>query len=700
MYAIYKGELKNYFNSQIAYIIIGLFILLTSIFFTIGNIYNPSTDIAGLLGNMGTFLLFIVPILTMKSIAEDRKNGLEVLFVTSPNRLSGIVIGKYLAALTVYLVITGISLMYPVILFLYSSPALLPLVGGYLGFILLGASLISVGIFASSLSENQVVAAIISFTALLIMMMAQPVGNVAGGLLSKVLNGFSVFSRYDDFSRGIFSLNSLIYYLSFIFLFIFLAIRVIEKRRWSTLRLSANSIISMIAVVAIIVSVNLFAELRPIKWDFTANKLYTLGDATKKTLDRLDENVTIYGLFDDGKIDTDYKEVKNLLDRYESYSKSHITVKYIDPDKDPDIISQLDPKGDKGLKKTDFVITGNGKSKILTYENIFQTELDQRSFSRYNTGSLAEQGFTGAVKYVAARATPAVYFTEGHREGDPEVQFKTLKEYLGKNNYIVKTVNLIKEAAVPDDAGVLIFASPQSDLSAEEGKKLETFLQKGGNAVFLFDYIASNPSLPQFESIIKSYGVSLNYDKVKESDEEKYQPNDPFALIIDVTANHIVPIEFQLVIKDARSIRILKNDDKANKITSLLNTGDTASGLIIGGSGEQPVQGPLELAAASERQTKNYISRILVMGDSTLLNESSKKQQSAYFSSALYYFINVLNWMQNTKDEAAIGPKEYNTQTLKISQHEANVVSVIVLAAVPLIILGFGVDVWLRRRHL
>ncbi len=697
MYAIFKSELKSYFNSQIAYIIIGLFILLTSVFFAIGNIYNPSADIGGLLGNMGTFLIFIIPILTMKSIAEDRKNGLEVLLVTSPNRLSGIVIGKYLAALTVYLVIAAVSLIYPIVLFLYSSPALLPLIGGYIGFLLLGASLISVGIFASSLSENQVVAAIISFTALLIMMVAQPVGNVAGGLLSKVLNWFSIFSRYDDFSRGIFSLNSLIYYLSFISFFIFLTIIVIEKRRWSTLRLSANSIVSIIAVIIIILSVNLIAGLRPVKWDFTANKLYTLGDATKEILGGLDKDVTIYGLFDDGKIDTDYKEVKELLDKYRSYS--HITVKYVDPDKDPDIISRLDPKGDRELKKTDFVITGNGKSKKLTYEDLFQTELDHRTFSRYNTGSLAEQDFTGAIKYVTAGSTPAIYFTEGHREGDPGVQYKTLTEYLGKNNYLVKAVNLLKVDAVPDDAGILIFASPQSDLSPEEGKKLEDFLQKGGKAVFLFDYIASNPSFVQFDSILKNYGVALDYDKVKESDEEKYQPNDPFALIIDVAENHIVPIEFQLVIKDSRSVSILKNEDKNNQITSLLKTGDTASGLAVGGK-EEAVQGPLELAVASEHQANSRISKILVMGDSTLLNESSKKQQSAYFSSALYYFINVLNWMQDAKDEVAIGPKPYNTQTLKISQHEANVVSFLVVAAVPLIILGFGLDVWLRRRHL
>lgn len=233
MKAIFRSEIKAYFDSTIAYILIGFFIFVTSVYFYLGNIYSQSADLSGLFGTMGTFLLFIVPILTSRSISEDRKSGMEVLLITSPVRLSDIVIGKYLAALSVFFVAVAITFIYPMILFIFAQPAIIPLIGGYLGFILLGASMISFGVFASSLTENQVTASIVSFVGLLIMMITQPLGAAVGGDISKVLNWFSIFSRYDDLNRGILGLNTIIYYLSFIAVFLFLTIRVIEKRRWS-----------------------------------------------------------------------------------------------------------------------------------------------------------------------------------------------------------------------------------------------------------------------------------------------------------------------------------------------------------------------------------------------------------------------------------------------------------------------------------
>ncbi len=233
MLAIFKREVRAYFYSPIAYVLIGFFIVLSSIFFLLGNLGYQSADFNSNLSTMGFLLLFIVPILTMRSIAEDRKNGTEVLLVTSPVGLSGIVVGKYLAAFFVFLVMTVITFIYPIILFIFGSPALPALVGGYVGFILLGAAFISVGVFVSSLTENQVVAAVASFVFLLVTWIIQPLAGYVGGIGAKVLNWFSLTSRYDNFNRGIFELDPVVYYISFVAVFLFLTIRVMEKRRWS-----------------------------------------------------------------------------------------------------------------------------------------------------------------------------------------------------------------------------------------------------------------------------------------------------------------------------------------------------------------------------------------------------------------------------------------------------------------------------------
>ncbi len=232
MTAIFRKEVKSYFYSPIAYILIGLFILLTSIFFWPNLLYQYA-DFNGTLSTMGFILIFIIPVLTMRILAEDRKNGTEVVLITSPVSLTGVVLGKYLATLFVYLVITAITFIYPIILLAFGGQLTVQLVGGYIGFILLGASFIAVGVFASSLTENQVVAVVIGFVSLLIMWIADSIGSMIGGFAAKILSWFSLISRYEDFNGGILSLSPIIYYLSFIAVFLFLTIRVIEKRRWS-----------------------------------------------------------------------------------------------------------------------------------------------------------------------------------------------------------------------------------------------------------------------------------------------------------------------------------------------------------------------------------------------------------------------------------------------------------------------------------
>ncbi len=232
MAAIFWKEVKSYFYSPMAYILIGLFMLLTSIFF-LPNLLYGSGSFTGGLSNMGFILLFIVPVLTMRILSEDRKNGTEVLLITSPANITSIVAGKYLAVCFVFYVMTVLSFIYPIVLLAFGGTFTVDLIGGYIGFILLGMTYIAVGVFASSLTESQVVAVIISYVSLLIMWLSDSLASMVGGFISKVLGWFSLLTRYEDFTRGILGLSPVVYYLSFIAVFLFLTVRVIEKRRWS-----------------------------------------------------------------------------------------------------------------------------------------------------------------------------------------------------------------------------------------------------------------------------------------------------------------------------------------------------------------------------------------------------------------------------------------------------------------------------------
>lgn len=232
MFSIFKKEFKSYFNSPTAYVMIGMFVLISSIIFYI-NLVSQTAEYNFNLNYMSLILILIIPILTMKILADERKSGTEVLLITSPTSLTSIVVGKYLAAFAVFLIMTTITFIYPIILSAFGEPATAEIIGGYVGFILLGAAFIAFGLFASSLTESQIIAAIVSIVGLLIMWLMQGIAPGLGGIAAKVANWFSLFSRTEDFYAGILSLGPVVYYLSFSAIFVFLTIRVIEKRRWS-----------------------------------------------------------------------------------------------------------------------------------------------------------------------------------------------------------------------------------------------------------------------------------------------------------------------------------------------------------------------------------------------------------------------------------------------------------------------------------
>lgn len=233
MYAVLKRDFRSYFNSPIAYVLIGLFTFIVSLFFNSGLSSGTSDFMGGIIGNMSFLLMFFIPILTMRTIAEDKKNGTEVLLLTSPAKISEIVIGKYLAAYSVFLVMTAVTLIFPIILIIFGGPDIALIASSYLGFILYGAVYVAVGVFASSLTENQIVAAVIGFVSLFAIWAIDFVASFFSGFIAKALNWLSLTERYDDFGAGIIDLTSIIFMLCYAAVFIFLTIRVIEHKRWS-----------------------------------------------------------------------------------------------------------------------------------------------------------------------------------------------------------------------------------------------------------------------------------------------------------------------------------------------------------------------------------------------------------------------------------------------------------------------------------
>ena len=224
MWAIVKKEFQSYFLSPIGYIYIGIFLLMCSIFFYLDIFAYMSTDFTYMFGSASTVLTFIVPLITMRMFSEERKNGTEQLLLTSPRSVTSIVLGKFIAAALVVLLSVALTLIYYAILCYFGEPQLGKSLVAILGFALLALAYISFGMFASSLTENQIIAAVIS---------------IAFFMLSWFLPGFSSafvnFSLMDafymSFVNGAISIQNLVLLVSFTVLFIIFTIMVIQRRK-------------------------------------------------------------------------------------------------------------------------------------------------------------------------------------------------------------------------------------------------------------------------------------------------------------------------------------------------------------------------------------------------------------------------------------------------------------------------------------
>lgn len=251
IWPIFKKEMRLYFTTPIAYVVLTVFLLIVGWFFasifdffaqaSLRTMMNPGlggdlnvTDgvLRPLFSNISVIMLFFLPFLTMRLFAEERRSGSIELLLTYPLRDGAVLLGKYLAALSLYALMLALTLAYPLICAYFARLDWGPVLTGYLGLLLLGGAFLAVGIFASSLTENQIVAAIISFGVLLIFWVLGWRAESVGGIWGSILSHLSLLDHFDSFARGILDTKDVVYYLNLTVVALFLAFRSLEARRW------------------------------------------------------------------------------------------------------------------------------------------------------------------------------------------------------------------------------------------------------------------------------------------------------------------------------------------------------------------------------------------------------------------------------------------------------------------------------------
>lgn len=236
MSAVFKRELRSYFTSPLGYFVLAIVFVFSGLFFYTYNMYGGATSLSGVYGGLFTIVLLIVlPVLTMRLFSDEKRQRTDQALLTAPVSLTGIALGKFLAALLVFAMAISITLIYAVVMAFQIVPDWLVIFGNYLGLLLLGGLVISIGLLVSTFTESQLISAVITFAVSFGLMMVDNLASVfsSNAVVTAVINFLSVYQRYTNFTMGAINYADIVFFLSMQALFLFLTVRSLDRRRWS-----------------------------------------------------------------------------------------------------------------------------------------------------------------------------------------------------------------------------------------------------------------------------------------------------------------------------------------------------------------------------------------------------------------------------------------------------------------------------------
>lgn len=743
MTAIYKKELKSYFTSMTGYICMAFMLIVIGIYYAIINLSSGYPYFGYTLSCVMILFLLMTPILTMRILAEERSHKTDQLLLTAPVSLWKVVVGKYLAMVTVFGLAILITCLYPLILTRFGTVSLPMAYTAVLGYFLYGAACIAIGLFLSSITESQVIAALLTFFVLLLFyivgaitdslpgtavasfaiwafvilfaawliynLTAQAKIAIAAGVLAEIANlviylvksewmagsvakalgAFDMTAFFSDFGSGIMDLTGIVYYLSIIVFCIFLTIQSIQRRRWG------GDALMTAVMLAIVVIVNLAVGQIPVKYtqfDLTDNQLYTITDDTKDFVAGLDQDVDIYLIVESGNEDEDLQKV---LGRYEALS-DHIKVHTKDPVVNPSFTKQYT---DSSLADNSLIVVCGERSKVISYNNIYESEINYSTYSYQPTGFDAEGQLTSAIDYVTSDTLPKLYVLTGHNEASiPD----SLSSQIAKENIDVEDLNLITSESVPEDADCIMINAPQKDISADEKDRLLSYMENGGHVLLITDYMETDT--PNLDAVLENYGLSVSDGIIIEGNSQYYYPGYPSYLIPRIQSSEAVgdmTSDDPVLMPYAQNIEISDDVRSTVTVTSILKTSSKSyikTGLknmttMEKESGDP--EGPFTPGVAVTESYDGKETKFMYLTSSALLNES---MDQAVSGGNYELIINVLSWMIDKEESISIPAKSLSTTYLSVTAADAGFWGTFVIA-VPIILVIAGGVVWFRRRR-
>lgn len=706
---IARRELSVAFTSPLAYIVLGVFLLVTGIKF----FYFPGVFVFGrasfrtFFDWMPAFLAVLAPALTMRMLAEEKKSGTLELLMTLPVRDHEIAIGKWLAGTT----IIAIGLGFTVVNALLIAPLAVegqafdwgPVVGGYVGTLLLSSAMVALGVMFSSLTKNQVIAFILATVVSGINLLLSFAVVVMPASVGEAVQYLSAFYHFESLGRGVIDWRDVLFFVSVTAGLLLITTQTLTAHRRVGSRVAAST--TTMLTIGVLVFVNLFAVRVPLRLDLTHDKTFTLSEATEDTMKGLESPVTITAYFTKDlppPFSDNARFIKDLLEEYRAISGDNLSFSFVDPQAEE---TREDKQTKKDVKQDIFGRVRREQTSVekeLEAINIQPVEVrvieqdqqqtkraymgisvrhgeDQESLPVVQDVSSLEYDLTTIIRRLTNTKQPVVGVIQGHGELNPDEQLARIKAAM-EQNYKLQPVTLSSggEAKVPDDVDAILVLGPATAYSDDELKAVDNFLMQGKAAGFFIDKtkvdlrsFQPEPVTQNVDTILASYGIEVGSQLVGDVESASLNVQEkrgmftvqrpiqyPFIptlknLIGDTPVTRgivgvTLPFAVPLYPKKVEGVEVTVLGRSSPKSWLEDATAEGLSPQRDWASADVAVTGPYELIVTAQGLLPSHFNagskaakeaRVFVVGTSTMLNEQVLGPPNASL------LLNLVDWM-------------------------------------------------------
>ena len=730
--AIFIKELRSYFGLFLAYAIVAVALALCGFFFYTDISFFMMWGGQNLERGLWEFffhdlryvLLLLVPAITARSFAEEKKLGTLDLLWTYPIPESSVLLGKFLAAATLLLVVLGLTLVYPLVLSWWHPevywPALLP---GYLGLLLIGLVFISVGLLLSALTDSQAIAAMATLGVLVLFWSLTWNEQAVSEAWLHVLLQISLFDRFYNFARGAIDSQEITFFLFFFSFFLLLTWQALRARRWhgkrefSSLRafLATPSRKQWVTVAVLdllilvgLVGLQTLSIRNNQRWDFTPTQTLSLSKQTKSLLADLDKDALLT-LFFGGSPDA-YQRYEDVLKRFTA-ENAYFQYRILHRDRNIGLARQYG-----ATHYGTAVLEYDGQHKLLP--------------------GAGEKTITEALFQFLRQEQKIIYFVGGHgekdpRDGQPQLGYSEAASALRNENFIIRPVFLARTERIPEDAALVVVSGPQTDLLPDELERLARYLSTGGSLLFMLDPMPA----PNLTAFLAKYGVQLDQDVVYDPQNRLFGGDalSPLVSLYNTGVEIVRDFQVGTIFPLSRSVEPANPlPDGVRSAQPFCRTGPGAWARFRAGAdspegavdfeGTKARPGPISLAVAATLHRAQAVSpspadqptngnmppasadaepggRLVVYGDSDF---ASNARLSLLGNRDL--FLNTVQWLVQDEKFITERPRDATIQqkisTLVLTTEQTRQLFLITIVAEPGAILLLGALVALyRRRH-